>query len=182
VIILATMLGDLVRLRAMEPSDAEALWRWNHDPEVMRWMQDSHPQSLAQVTRWLGEERGRNEYGDLLLGVEVQADDKLIGLVRLHGAEPELGIAELDIYLGEKNYWGKGYATDTVRTVCRYGFDKMRLHKITLTVVTENEAAWRAYRKVGFVQEGRLREVFRRDGRWYDQYTMGLLAGELTNA
>jgi RimJ/RimL family protein N-acetyltransferase len=182
VIILATMLGDLVRLRAMEPSDAEALWRWNHDPEVMRWMQDSHPQSLAQVTRWLGEERGRNEYGDLLLGVEVQADDKLIGLVRLHGTEPELGIAELDIYLGEKNYWGKGYATDTVRTVCRYGFDKMRLHKITLTVVTENEAAWRAYRKVGFVQEGRLREVFRRDGRWYDQYTMGLLAGELTNA
>ena len=181
-IILATMLGDLVRLRAMEPSDAEALWRWNHDPEVMRWMQDSHPQSLAQVTRWLGEERGRNEYGDLLLGVEVQADDKLIGLVRLHGAEPELGIAELDIYLGEKNYWGKGYATDTVRTVCRYGFDKMRLHKITLTVVTENEAAWRAYRKVGFVQEGRLREVFRRDGRWYDQYTMGLLAGELTDA
>jgi RimJ/RimL family protein N-acetyltransferase len=176
------MLGDLVRLRAMEPSDAEALWRWNHDPEVMRWMQDSHPQSLAQVTRWLGEERGRNEYGDLLLGVEVQADDKLIGLVRLHGAEPELGIAELDIYLGEKNYWGKGYATDTVRTVCRYGFDKMRLHKITLTVVTENEAAWRAYRKVGFVQEGRLREVFRRDGRWYDQYTMGLLAGELTDA
>ncbi|MEU8613678.1 GNAT family protein [Actinoplanes sp. NPDC048791] len=176
------MLGDLVRLRAMEPSDAEALWRWNHDPEVMRWMQDSHPQSLAQVTRWLGEERGRNEYGDLLLGVEVQADDKLIGLVRLHGAEPELGLAELDIYLGEKNYWGKGYATDTVRTVCRYGFDKMRLHKITLTVVTENEAAWRAYRKVGFVQEGRLREVFRRDGRWYDQYTMGLLAGELTDA
>ncbi|MGW4946978.1 GNAT family N-acetyltransferase [Actinoplanes sp. NPDC004185] len=176
------MLGDLVRLRAMEPSDAEALWRWNHDPEVMRWMQDSHPQSLAQVTRWLGEERGRNEYGDLLLGVEVQADDKLIGLVRLHGAEPELGIAELDIYLGEKNYWGKGYATDTVRTVCRYGFDKMRLHKITLTVVTENEAAWRAYRKVGFVQEGRLREVFRRDGRWYDQYTMGLLAGELIDA
>lgn len=166
----------------MEPSDAEALWRWNHDPQVMRWMQDGHPQSLARVSRWLGEERGRNEYGDLLLGVEVQADDKLIGLVRLHGAEPETGIAELDIYLGEQNYWGKGYATDAVRTVCRYGFDKLRLHKITLTVVTENEPAWRVYRKVGFVQEGRLRQVFRRDGRWYDQYTMGLLEGELIDA
>ena len=41
------MLGELVRLRAMEPSDAEALWRWNHDPQVMRWMQDGYPQSLA---------------------------------------------------------------------------------------------------------------------------------------
>ena len=173
------MLGELVRLRAMEPSDAEALWRWNHDPQVMRWMQDDYPQSLAQVTKWLTE-RDRNEHGDLLLGVEVQADDQLIGLVRLHEAEPELGIATLDIYLGEKESWGRGYATDTVRTICRYGFDKMRLHKITLTVVTENEPAWRAYRKVGFVQEGRLREVFRRDGRWYDEYVMGLLEGELT--
>ena len=166
----------------MEPADAEALWRWNHDPEVMRWMQDGYPQSRSRVARWLTEELARNEYGDLLLGVEARADSRLIGLVRLHGTEPELGIAELDIYLGEKDYWGRGYATDTVRTVCRYGFDKMRLHKITLTVVTENEAAFRAYQKVGFVEEGRLRQVFRRDGRWYDQYTMGLLEGELTGA
>lgn len=166
----------------MEPSDAAALWRWNHDPRVMRWMQDGPPQSLAQVSRWLGEERGRNTYGDVLLGIEVQAGETLIGLVRLHGAEPELGIAELDIYLGEPAAWGKGYATDAVRTVCRYGFDKLRLHKITLTVVTENEPAVRVYRKVGFAEEGRLRQVFRRDGRWYDEYAMGLLAGELIDA
>jgi RimJ/RimL family protein N-acetyltransferase len=177
---MAIMIGDLVRLRAMEPADAEALWRWNHDPEVMRWMDDGYPQSLARVTRWLTEERGRNEYGDVLLGVEVKAGGQLIGLVRLRDAEPETGCAELDIYLGEKDHWGKGYATDTVRTICRYGFQQMRLHKITLTVVTENEAACRAYRKVGFVQEGRLREVFRRDGRWFDKFTMGLLEGELT--
>ncbi|WP_431961410.1 GNAT family N-acetyltransferase [Actinacidiphila sp. bgisy160] len=55
----------------------------------------------------------------------------------------------------------------------------MRLHKISLTVVTENEAAHHVYRKVGFVEEGRLRQVFRRDGRWYDMFTMGLLEGEL---
>lgn len=166
----------------MEPTDAEALWRWNHDPQVMRWMQDNYPQSLAQVTRWLGEERVRNEYGDLLLGVETQDAGQLIGLVRLHSSQPELGIAELDIYLGEKSSWGRGYATDAVRTVCRYGFDKMRLHKITLTVVPENEAAWHAYEKVGFVREGRLRQVFRRDGRWFDEFTMGLLSGELIEA
>jgi len=85
----------------------------------------------------------------------------------------------LTVYLGEKEYWGRGYATDAVRTMCRYGFDKMRLHKITLTVVTENRAAHHIYRKVGFVEEGRLRQVFRRDGQWYDMFTMGLLEGEL---
>ncbi|MGW4825684.1 GNAT family N-acetyltransferase [Streptomyces sp. NPDC004227] len=55
----------------------------------------------------------------------------------------------------------------------------MRLHKFSLTVVTENHAAHHIYQKVGFVEEGRLRQVFHRDGRWYDQYAMGMLEGEL---
>ncbi|GGZ24479.1 N-acetyltransferase [Streptomyces inusitatus] len=172
------MRGELVGLRALEPSDAEALWRWNHDPEVMRWMDDGHPQSLARTLASL-QERPRNSYGDVLLGVEASEDGRLIGLVRLRDAEPETGCAELDVYLGEKEYWGRGFATDALRRVCRYGFEDMRLHKISLTVVVENHAARRVYDKVGFVEEGRLRSVFRRDGRWYDQYTMGLLEGEL---
>ncbi|AXK33445.1 N-acetyltransferase [Streptomyces armeniacus] len=172
------VLGELVRLRPMEPSDAEAMWRWSHDPEVMRWMSDGHRQSLHHVRQRL-EERPRNAYGDVLYGIEVRADARLIGLVTLRDAEPETGRAELDLYLGEKDCWGRGYATDAMRTMCRYGFDKMRLHKITLTVVTENHAAHHVYRKVGFVDEGVLRQEFRRDGEWYDMYTMGLLEGEL---
>ncbi|MEV4439975.1 GNAT family protein [Streptomyces sp. NPDC049577] len=172
------VLGDLVKLRAMEPSDAEALWRWNHDPEVMRWMFDDYAQPLAQVRKRL-EEMPPNAYGEVLYGVEALGDGKLIGLVRLRDVEPERGRAELDIYIGEKDYWGRGYATDAMRTICRYGFDKMRLHRISLTVVTENHAAVGVYRKVGFTEEGRLREAFRRDGKWYDQFTMGLLEGEL---
>lgn len=66
----------------------------------------------------------------MLLGVGALSGEKLVGLVRLHGAEPETGCSELDVYLGEKDYWGRGYATDAVRTVCRYGFDTMRLHRI----------------------------------------------------
>jgi len=172
------VLGELVRLRAMEPADAATLWRWNHDPDVVRWLSDGYGQSLAGTEKRLAE-RPRNSYGDVLYGIEVRADGTLIGLVRLRDAEPETGIAELDIYLGEKEYWGRGYATDAMRTMCRYGFAQMRLHKITLTVVVENDAAHHVYEKVGFVDEGRLRQVFRRDGRWYDMYTMGLLDGEL---
>jgi len=115
----------------------------------------------------------------VLYAVEVLADGALIGLVRLRDAEPETGLAQLDVYLGEKDYWGRGFATDAVRAMCRFGFEDMRLHKISLTVVTENHAAISVYRKVGFVEKGRLRSVFRRDGRWYDQFTMGLLDGEL---
>jgi RimJ/RimL family protein N-acetyltransferase len=172
------VLGYLVKLRPMEPADVDTLWRWNQDPDVIRWMEDGYPQPLAQARKRF-EERPRNSFSDVLFGIEALLDGRLIGLVRLDGAEPETACAELTVYLGEKEYWGRGYATDAVRTMCRYGFDNMRLHKITLTVVTENRAAHHIYRKVGFVEEGRLRQVFRRDGQWYDMFTMGLLEGEL---
>ncbi|MGH3673039.1 MAG: GNAT family N-acetyltransferase [Pseudonocardiaceae bacterium] len=84
------VLGERVKLRPMEPSDAETLWRWDHDPDVMRWMDDGYAQPLAQVKK-LMEEWPRNAYGDVLFGIEVLTDTKLIGLVRLHDAEPEIG-------------------------------------------------------------------------------------------
>ncbi|MBG0832579.1 GNAT family N-acetyltransferase [Planomonospora sp. ID67723] len=170
--------GKLVRLRAMEPSDAEALWRWNSDPEVMRWMDDGYPASLAQtVARF--EKRERNSYGDVLLGIETLDEGRLVGLVRLRDTEPEIGLAEFDIYVGEKDCWGKGYGTDATREICRYGFDRMRLHSIALWTVAENTAAIRVYEKVGFTRDGRQRDAFRRDGKWHDMILMTMLEGEL---
>ncbi|WP_086822857.1 GNAT family N-acetyltransferase [Allokutzneria sp. NRRL B-24872] len=170
--------GELVRLRAFEPSEAEALWRWNHDAEVMRWMEDGYPDSLADLQKRMADWKP-NSYEKSRLAVEALEDGKLIGVVVLRDAQPETGHAELDIYIGEKDRWGSGYATDTVRTACRFGFEKMRLHRITLWVVADNAAARRVYEKVGFVEEGRQRESFRRDGQWHDMVMMGLLEGDL---
>jgi len=89
------------------------------------------------------------------------------------------GRAELTVYVGERDCWGRGYATEAIRLMCRYGFDTMRLHSVFLWVVTENTAARHVYDKVGFTEDGRHRECFRRDGRWYDMYLMSMLEGEL---
>jgi RimJ/RimL family protein N-acetyltransferase len=55
----------------------------------------------------------------------------------------------------------------------------MRVHGISLWVVPENTAARRVYEKLGFVEEGRKREAFRREGKWYDMLLMSVLEGEL---
>ncbi|MDT0266253.1 GNAT family protein [Streptomyces sp. DSM 44915] len=170
--------GELVRLRAMEAGDVESLWRWNHDPEVTRWLNADVPQSLASAERRFAE-RPRNSFETTLLMIERRADQRLIGVTGLRDASPIDGRAELDIYLGEKDCWGQGYGTDAVRTLCRWGFDQLRLHSIALWVVVENAAAVRAYEKAGFQRDGRHRECFRGVGRFHDMYLMSVLEGEL---
>jgi RimJ/RimL family protein N-acetyltransferase len=170
--------GKLVRLRAFEPEDAETLWRWNSDPEINRWLTEDYPESRAYVVKRFAD-RAPMTYDNAAFAVEQLGTGRLIGVTVLRGATPEAGRAELDIYLGERDVWGTGLGTDTMRVVCRYGFDSMRLHQITLWVVADNVRARRVYEKVGFVEEGRQRQTFRRDGRWHDMILMGMLEGEL---
>lgn len=170
--------GKLVRLRALEPEDADTFWRWHNDPEVTRWLEDSYPEPLAAIRkRWA--DRAPNSYERTAFGIETLAHDRLIGVVVLRDAKPETARAELDIYIGEKDCWNGGYGTEAMRIMCRFGFDFMRLHAIELGVVDANERARHVYRKIGFVEDGKLRDAFRRDGAWHDVYVMSLLEGEL---
>lgn len=98
----------------------------------------------------------------------------------LSGAEPEIGTALLDVYIGEKDCWGKGFGTEAVRLMCGYGFGKMRLHRIGLWVAAPNAAAVHLYQKLGFIREGRVRDQFRDCGRWQDMLIMGMLESEWT--
>jgi RimJ/RimL family protein N-acetyltransferase len=171
--------GDLVRLRPVEPEDAEAFYRWHNDEEVMRWLQSYFHESLAVLRRRLSE-RSDNSFEKATFCIETLADGKLIGVVAMRDAHPVNRRAEVDIYIGEKEYWGGGYGTDALRRACRYGFETLRLHSIALTVVEANDRAIRSYEKIGFQVDGRLRQAFSRDGRWYDELLMCVLEDELT--
>ncbi|MEU7894711.1 GNAT family protein [Nonomuraea sp. NPDC049152] len=171
--------GERVRLRALEPADSEAMWRWYHDPEVGRWMDGTPPISLAQSME-KGENRPRNTFEEMLLGIETLAEEKLIGYVALGETDFVHGEAILQsIAIGDRGHWGGGYATDALRVICRYAFEEIGLHRVMLWVVADNAAAVRVYEKVGFVEEGRRREAFRSRGKRHDFLMMGLLENEL---
>ena len=80
--------------------------------------------------------------------------------------------------------WGQqkdpfGLMTEALRAANAFVFDRMRLHRIMLWVADGNAPAIHVYQKLGFVEEGRARDTFRRNGQWHDMVLMGLLEGEL---
>lgn len=171
--------GDLVRLRAIEPSDAPRMHRWVNDREVTRFLETGrYPVSLVSEQAWAERAAQASGFSDLLLAVETRADGLHIGNCGIHDASPEHRKGTLGIVIGEKEYWGRGYGTDAVRCLLRLAFQRMNLHRVELTVLDLNERARACYRKCGFVEEGRLRQDRFVDGRYVDTIVMGILREE----
>ena len=59
-----------------------------------------------------------------------------------------------------------------------HAFEELNLHRVSLRVYTFNERAMKSYAKLGFVEEGRLRQAMFRHGAWHDVVLMAILADE----
>ncbi len=170
--------GRLVGLRALERSDVERAYTWVNDREVTQYLLMRYPMARAQEEKYLAEaaEQG-NSYADVRLAIETK-DGVHIGMCGLHHASAEDRHASLGIMVGDKSYWSNGYGSDAVMTLLRFAFDQMNLNKVELGVFEFNERAIACYRKCGFVQEGRRREHYFQDGRYWDIINMSVLRRE----
>lgn len=167
--------GPTVNLRAIEDEDAELLHRWFNDREVTRFLSIPFPAfSLAEERAILQSQRqdGDNHYAILL------KDGSLIGVGMLRGFNHTARSCELVIAIGDKRYWGQGYGSAAVELLLRVAFDGLNQHKVWLTCIAFNERGLRAYRRLGFREEGRLRDNRFIDGRYEDTITMGMLEDE----
>ncbi|QIZ78289.1 GNAT family N-acetyltransferase [Ferrimonas lipolytica] len=169
------------RLRPLETTDVEVFYHWLQDRDVTRYSvtQFTKPQSKGALIQWLASiNEQRNAVS---LGIECKHSNRLIGYAGLVGISDINHSAEYFILIGDKQYWGRGIATEVTRMVTQYGFSSLNLHRVELTAFTTNPAAQRAYEKAGFQHEGVLRQSGYRDGAYHDKVMMAALANEWNN-
>ena len=80
--------------------------------------------------------------------------------------------------MGEPEFWGKGYGSDAMNVILRFGFRQLNLNRVNLNVFEYNPRAIRSYEKVGFQIEGRERQWIAREGKRWDIIYMGILRRE----
>jgi RimJ/RimL family protein N-acetyltransferase len=174
------LIGQLVRLTAMNAeTDAEAFARWDMDSEYMRQL-DGHPHlaNRAKKIKEAIEKQQSEDPNTIDLAVRTLADDKLIGFVAFDGINWPHGDTFVAIGIGDPDYRGQGYGTDAMRAMLRFGFMELNLYRIQLNTFSYNERAIRSYLKAGFVEEGNMRGMLRRDGQRWDFVYMSVLRDE----
>ena len=169
--------GERIRLRAMEREDIPRCLKWLNDPGVTRYLTLYLPFSQDAEEEWF--ERHLRDERSRVFAIET-AEGRHIGNIGLDDINWKDRHAKLGIFIGERDFWGRGYGTDAVRTVLRLAFQEMGLHRISLHVFEFNQRAKRCYEKCGFREEGCLREAHFTDGRYHDVLLMGILAREFS--
>ncbi len=89
--------------------------------------------------------------------------------------------AEYFILIGDNSYWGKGFGTSAGHAVLQYGFQFLKFNRIWLTVSETNNTAIRSYTKLGYIEEGLMREACYRDFKYHNKIVMSILADEWRN-
>jgi RimJ/RimL family protein N-acetyltransferase len=151
--------------------------RWYSDPEVARLTRyQQGPLSPDEIQRFF---HGRIMGADFLaMGIHVRDTDRLIGSCAFSQLDGDNGSTLYHITIGERDSWGQGFGSEATELMVDHAFTQLALHRVALTVFQFNARAIRAYEKCGFKIEGRARDAIYRDGRFWDEIHMSILAHE----
>ena len=174
----AFLVSARLYLRPLEKADLQGPWLgWLNDYQVTRFLETgTFPTTPETLTRYFNSVT--QSHDNVMFAIISSGSDQHIGNIKLGPIDHLHRRAELAILIGNTDYWGKGYGREAWNLMVSYAFDRLNLHKITLGVYADHEAAVRLYESVGFKIEGILHEHLFRDGCYHDKYVMGLLKKE----
>lgn len=170
--------GKLVRLAAVDPEEvSKGFADWNRDSEYKRLLDTDAPRlhSAKAVKDWLDKELEKQGDSMYWFTIRAIADNQLLGDINLDVVGWNMRDAYVGLGIGPRDFWGKGYGTESMQLILQYAFTELNLRCVTLTVFEYNPRAIRSYEKAGFRHEGRQRGAILREGKRWDVLYMGIL-------
>ena len=164
-------------LREMRPEDAEAIFQLFGDEEVMRYRDVLTFTHLEEAQQFLALVRARYEQGEEMhWGITLKGKDSLIGTCGYSWhLGPQFGAIGYDLV---RLYWKQGIMTEAVQALLRFGFEVRNLHRVEARVRLGNDASMRLLQRLGFQEEGMLRESLFLDNHFYSVKVFSLLKSE----
>ena len=146
--------GRLVVLRAKTLPDAEEDYVWRRDPELAAF-DAAKPYSgrLSDYLAVFGDELAYPSPYRRTLAVE-DLEGRHIGNVMYYNVDYQRREAEIGVTIGLREYWGRGYGTDLIRTFIAYIFEALNLERVYLKTLDWNLRAQRCFEKAGFRHYG----------------------------
>lgn len=134
-------------------------------------------QTLADIARFVADKQAsETEY---LFAIVRSVDAQHIGNIKLGPIKPRHRLADVSLFVGDRNSWGQGYAAEAIKRISMFAFDDQGLNKASAGIYAPNVGSVRAFLNAGWRQEAVLRNHYIHGDGPMDIVLMGLCADEM---
>ncbi|MEI6667854.1 MAG: GNAT family protein [Acidobacteriota bacterium] len=166
--------GNQVTLRELRASDASSLTKAFADTEVSRYIPPP-PGNVRAFERFVEWARVQREAGSYFCYVVIpDGERRPVGLFQVHQLEPPFRSAEWG-FVFARPQWGTGVFTRSACVLLDYVFEWLGVKRLEARAVADNARANGVLRKLGAVEEGRLRRSFLLGGQYHDDVLWSIL-------
>lgn len=167
--------GERIYLREVRLSDVnDNYYKWMNDIKVTQYLESRfYPNSMESLQEYVKSKQENPD--EVFWAIIVKKDDTHIGNVKLGPIDWIHRLGDIGILIGDKNCWGKGYASEVIDIIVQYGFKTLNLHKLTAGNYSTNRGATKIFEKSGFKIEGILKQHCFCNGEYVDVVLLGLL-------
>lgn len=152
--------SDNVSLKKIEDSHLEEVYSIYSNDKVFQYCGIIPKHNKETVKKMIGHfERDYHKKSRIKWGLCANKEnDRLVGIVEVFDFNQKVNMVTIGYLLAEP-YWGRGIATEAVKLLVPFLFEKVQVNRIEAEVMPPNEASKRVLLKNGFVKEGTLRQA-----------------------
>lgn len=158
-----------LRLRPLEREDLRFVHEMDNNETVMHYWFEEPYEAFVE----LADLYDKHIHDQTERRFIAESEGQRVGLVELVEINHIHRRAEFQIIIAPAHQ-GRGYATLATRLAMDYAFTVLNLYKLYLIVDVANTRAIKVYTKLGFTEEGRLRDEFFVDGEYRDVLRMAV--------
>lgn len=162
-------MDNRVFLRALELEDSVLFHKWRQNESVTKYLAGNFYYVSQERERTSIESKIHDDSKHVYLGVCLQEDKRLIGYVHINNIDLRNLKAEWGgTLIGETDLIGKGYGEEASKLLLRFLFDQYPVNKCYAYCLANHPSTLKLFKKLGFKQEGTLRQDVFRNGDFND--------------
>lgn len=170
--------SERIQLRCLGEKDVTNIYvSWLNNVKINQFLEVRHEKnSIDSVKDFVQSVNASSD--TLILGIFIEEGQKHIGNIKIGPINIYHKRAEMGLLIGDRDEWGRGYATEAIKLLTKFGFQTLGLKKITAGCYGANKASVKAFQKAGYKVEACLPSHWQTNEGPQDEILLGLTAAQ----
>lgn len=166
--------GENIYLRALEPSDADLIFRWENNPSNWKISGTLLPFSKHLIEQYVNSAQDIYSVKQLRFIIESN-HKKPLGTIDLFDFDPINNRAGVGILIADSEERGKGYAKEALKLLIDYTFNHLSMRSLFCNILEDNKISLNLFESCGFEIVGLKKDWIKTPRGYQNEFLLQLI-------